>query len=103
MPARTEPPKRKAAIFCDKRHEESGNAGYSHLYRIADACISTSVLEGFGYGLREPWLYGRAVLGRLPCGPRATKFPAARGFTNGFSSPRNGSTSKRSNVAIGSG
>jgi hypothetical protein len=30
----------------------------------ADACITTSIAEGFGYGLYEPWLYGKAVFGR---------------------------------------
>ncbi|HMD68099.1 MAG TPA: hypothetical protein VKF42_04405 [Chitinivibrionales bacterium] len=77
-----------AAIFCDKRHEESGNAGYSHLYRIADACISTSVLEGFGYGLREPWLYGRAVLGRLPCGTTRNQIPGGARLYKRFLVPK---------------
>ncbi len=31
-----------------------------------DWCISTSVAEGFGYGLYEPWAYSRPVLGRAP-------------------------------------
>jgi hypothetical protein len=39
---------------------------FSFLYRAADVCISTSVLEGFGYALYEPWLYHKAVVGRVP-------------------------------------
>ena len=33
-------------------------------FDIADACVTTSIAEGFGYGLYEPWLYGKAVFGR---------------------------------------
>ena len=69
-----------AAIFGDKRRKESGNVGYSHLYRIADACVSTSVLEGFGYALYEPWLYGKAVVGRLPCGTAPSEIPGGAGL-----------------------
>ncbi|NLG17585.1 MAG: hypothetical protein GX556_09680 [Fibrobacter sp.] len=36
------------------------------LYSVSDYALSTSLAEGFGYGLYEPWLYGKAVLGRLP-------------------------------------
>ncbi len=39
---------------------------FSLLYRYCDDCISTSVSEGFGFALYEPWLYGRTVIGRLP-------------------------------------
>lgn len=35
-------------------------------YACADMCLSTSLTEGFGYALYEPWLYGRAVIGRKP-------------------------------------
>lgn len=38
------------------------------LYRYADTSISTSVAEGFGYALYEPWLFGVPVIGRLPQG-----------------------------------
>ncbi len=41
---------------------------YSLLCNAADACISTSVLEGFGYALYEPWLHNKAVVGRVPAG-----------------------------------
>ncbi|MBD3392856.1 MAG: hypothetical protein GF418_12190 [Chitinivibrionales bacterium] len=30
--------------------------------------MSTSIAEGFGYALYEPWLYGRPVIGRRPQG-----------------------------------
>jgi glycosyltransferase involved in cell wall biosynthesis len=43
-------------------------SAYSRLYSTADACISTSVLEGFGYGLYEPWLHDKALVGRIPAG-----------------------------------
>jgi hypothetical protein len=33
-------------------------------FDIADACMTTSIAEGFGYNLFEPWLYGKAVFGR---------------------------------------
>jgi len=38
------------------------------LYRAADAVISTSTNEGYGFSLVEPWLYGRGVVGRCPAG-----------------------------------
>jgi hypothetical protein len=34
----------------------------------AHACITTSIAEGFGYALYEPWLYNKAVFGRKPLG-----------------------------------
>ncbi len=40
----------------------------AHLMNICDAAISTSVAEGFGFGLYEPWLYGKAIIGRKPSG-----------------------------------
>ncbi len=30
----------------------------------SDACIMTSVMEGFGMGFLEPWLFGKSVFGR---------------------------------------
>jgi hypothetical protein len=30
--------------------------------------MSTSINEGFGYALYEPWLYGKALIGRKPLG-----------------------------------
>jgi hypothetical protein len=38
---------------------------YPLLYKISDACISSSILEGFGYSLYEPFLYGKNVIFRL--------------------------------------
>jgi glycosyltransferase involved in cell wall biosynthesis len=45
------------------------------LYRTVDCCITTSVAEGFGYALFEPWVCGCAVIGRRPMG-----FSALRGM-----------------------
>ena len=50
-----------------------GETPFSLLSKTADACISTSVLEGFGYALYEPWLYRRAVVGRVPAGSDVQK------------------------------
>jgi hypothetical protein len=36
------------------------------LYAASDLALSTSLAEGFGYGLYEPWLYGKAVIARRP-------------------------------------
>jgi hypothetical protein len=52
------------------RHDETP---FSFLYRAADVCITTSVLEGFGYALYEPWLYHRVVVGRVPAGSDVQK------------------------------
>ncbi len=48
-------------VFADK--SEKG-VFTDKAFDVADACITTSVAEGFGYGLYEPWLYGKAVFGR---------------------------------------
>jgi len=37
-------------------------------YACADRCMSTSINEGFGYALYEPWLHGKAIVGRKPLG-----------------------------------
>jgi len=37
-------------------------------YAAADLCLSTSVLEGFGYALYEPWLHDVPLVGRRPQG-----------------------------------
>jgi glycosyltransferase involved in cell wall biosynthesis len=50
---------------------------YSRMYQAADACISTSVLEGFGYALYEPWLHNKAVIGRIPSGLSPDEIPDA--------------------------
>jgi hypothetical protein len=52
----------------------------SLLTEIADACVSTSVIEGFGYALYEPWLYYKAVLGRVPVGSDVQKQIVAPGL-----------------------
>ncbi len=39
---------------------------FHYLTRKSDACISTSVAEGFGYTLFEPWTLGTPVVGRRP-------------------------------------
>ena len=52
----------------------------SLLTKAADVCITTSVLEGFGYALYEPWLYHKAVVGRVPAGSDVQKKIAAAGL-----------------------
>jgi hypothetical protein len=37
-------------------------------YDRVDACLSTSIAEGFGYAFYEPWINGRAIVGRKPLG-----------------------------------
>lgn len=41
---------------------------FSVLYSYCDCCVTTSIGEGFGYALCEPWLYDKNVIGRLPKG-----------------------------------
>ncbi len=38
----------------------------SILYDVADACISTSIAEGFGYAFFEPWTNNKYIIGRKP-------------------------------------
>ena len=38
----------------------------SILYDVADACISTSIAEGFGYAFYEPWTNNKYIIGRKP-------------------------------------
>jgi hypothetical protein len=38
--------------------------GVAELYSVAAAVISTSVMEGFGFGFLEPWCAGRVAIGR---------------------------------------
>jgi len=52
-------------VFNDTKTANGFSAG---LYELADSCLSTSIAEGFGYALYEPWLYGKAVFGRRPLG-----------------------------------
>jgi hypothetical protein len=37
-------------------------------YDRVDACISTSISEGFGYAFYESWINGKAIVGRKPLG-----------------------------------
>jgi glycosyltransferase involved in cell wall biosynthesis len=41
--------------------------GVAELYAAGAAAITTSVLEGFGFGFLEPWCAGRVVIGRRLC------------------------------------
>jgi hypothetical protein len=45
---------------------ESENVFPSILYAVADACLSTSIAEGFGYAFYEPWTNNKCVVGRRP-------------------------------------
>jgi hypothetical protein len=47
-------------------HKPDSNGFPREAYACADMCLSTSLAEGFGYALYEPWLYGKAVIGRKP-------------------------------------
>jgi glycosyltransferase involved in cell wall biosynthesis len=38
--------------------------GVAELYAAGTAAVTTSVLEGFGFGFLEPWCAGRVVIGR---------------------------------------
>jgi hypothetical protein len=45
--------------------DQSAKGGFTNRgFDFADACITTSIAEGFGYGLFEPWLFNKAVFGR---------------------------------------
>lgn len=46
----------------------SGADPVSVMYALCDYAVTTSVAEGFGFGLYEPFLYDRPLLGRHPCG-----------------------------------
>jgi hypothetical protein len=41
---------------------------FNDMFHFSTACVSTSVREGFGYSLYEPWLAHKAVAGRRPLG-----------------------------------
>ena len=58
---------------CERAVKSAGSIrGFPHdFYPIADSCLSTSITEGFGYALYEPWLYQKAVFGRKPLGFKA--------------------------------
>lgn len=38
----------------------------SILYDVADACISTSIVEGFGYAFFDSWIKNKCIIGRKP-------------------------------------
>jgi hypothetical protein len=40
----------------------------SQLLNICDMVVSSSIAEGFGYSLYEPWIYGKSVIARKPTG-----------------------------------
>jgi hypothetical protein len=46
--------------------KKSKNGFPSILFDVADACISTSIAEGFGYAFYEPWTNNRYIIGRRP-------------------------------------
>jgi hypothetical protein len=46
--------------------QASKNGFPSIVYAVADACISTSIAEGFGYAFYEPWINNKYVIGRKP-------------------------------------
>lgn len=50
-----------------KEGEYHGNP-VPFLYALCDKALSTSLVEGFGYALYEPWLYHKAVFARRPAG-----------------------------------
>jgi hypothetical protein len=46
--------------------KKSKNSFPSILFDVADACISTSIAEGFGYAFYEPWTNNKYIIGRRP-------------------------------------
>ncbi|NLE00032.1 MAG: glycosyltransferase family 4 protein [Fibrobacter sp.] len=58
----------KLPVFFDASRlcSDDKKSPVSLLYTFADYGVSTSVAEGFGYSLFEPWLYGRSLIGRVP-------------------------------------
>jgi hypothetical protein len=38
------------------------------LYKCADLVVSTSIAEGFGYSLYEPWIFNKPLIARIPNG-----------------------------------
>ncbi len=57
-----------AAAASVSRHQGMHPLAFGDLYGVVDSCITTAVLEGFGYALYEPWVRGMALLGRRPRG-----------------------------------
>ena len=57
------------------------------LYDYSDLCITTSIVEGFGYALYEPWLYGKEVTGRLPIGISKSEIINCNHLYNRFDIP----------------
>lgn len=48
---------------------------FEDLFTATDLCLSTAVLEGFGFGLYEPLLRGVPLVGRLPVGFEYSDLP----------------------------
>lgn len=57
------------------------------LYDYSDLCITTSIVEGFGYALYESWLYGKEVTGRLPLGISKSEIINCNHLYNRFDIP----------------
>ncbi|HEX3020626.1 MAG TPA: hypothetical protein VHP36_09995 [Chitinispirillaceae bacterium] len=49
------------------QHNQSNNP-VPYLYKMCDLALSTSVSEGFGYALYEPWLFNKTLIARRPAG-----------------------------------
>lgn len=41
---------------------------FAAMFSYARACITTSIAEGFGYALFEPWMHDTPLIGRVPLG-----------------------------------
>lgn len=57
------------------------------VYAISDRCISTSIAEGFGFALFEPWMYYKKVTGRIPKGISKTEIIDLSHLYDSFSIP----------------
>jgi len=55
-------------IFKVIKEKWKDSAPVELLYEISDSVLSTSVMEGFGYALYEPWFYDCMITGRIPRG-----------------------------------
>ncbi len=60
---------------------------FSILYRYTNSCLSTSVAEGFGYALYEPWCYGKLLVGRFPQGANRYRCMNWSGFYSSLPVP----------------
>lgn len=57
------------------------------VYTISDSVVSTSVIEGFGYALYEPWFYDCMITGRIPQGGGYPPFIGTSSFYSRFPIP----------------